>query len=36
MDVVCLECNYKRGSPLILPFHYKMNHKDRIRKCACG
>ena len=27
----CLECDYEYGSPIYLPFHYKMKHKDKIR-----
>ena len=32
----CLECDYECGSPKYLPLHYKMKHKDKISKCACG
>ena len=31
-----LECDYECGSPSYLLFHYKMKHKDKIFKCACG
>ena len=31
-----LDYGYECGSPSYLPFYYKMKHKDKISKCACG
>ena len=36
MGIKCSVCNYEGGSPLTLPFHYKIEHKDKISKCECG
>ena len=32
----CLDCNYRCGTPHNLLFHYKIEHKDKFSKCACG
>ena len=31
----CLDCNYACGNPHNLLFHYKIEHKDKVRKCTC-
>ena len=36
MHMKFLGCNYKCGSPHTLLFHYKLEHKDKVSKCACG
>ena len=36
MGVVSFGCNYECGTPRSLLFHYKMEHKDKVSKCACG
>ena len=36
MTTKCLECNFITGSFLILSFHYKIEHKDKIDVCICG
>ena len=30
-----LGCIFECGSPLKLPFHYKITHKDKTSKCKC-
>ena len=32
----CLDCNYGCGTPHTLLFHDKIEHKDKVIKCACG
>ena len=36
MHMKCLDCNYKCRTPHTLLFHYKIEHKDKVSKCACG
>ena len=36
MHMECLDCNYGCGTPHTLLFHYKIEHKNKVRKCACG
>ena len=36
MHMKCLYCNYRCGTPHTLLFHYKIEHKDKVCKCACG
>ena len=36
MHMKCLDCNYGCGTPHTLLFHYKIEHKDKVSKCACG
>ena len=36
MNMKCLDCNYKCATPHTLLFHYKIEHKDKVSKCACG
>ena len=36
MSIKCLVSKYKCGSPLNLPIHYKIEHKDEFSKCVCG
>ena len=36
MAIKCLECIYESGSPLNLPFHYKLEHNDKSSKCVSG
>ena len=36
MHMKCLDCNYRCGTPHTLLSHYKIEHKDRVIKCACG
>ena len=36
MAIKCLECIYECGTPLNLPFHYKLEHNDKISKCVSG
>ena len=36
MSIECLDCNYNCGNPHVLLFHYKMERKDKVGKCACG
>ena len=36
MVIEYLECNYICGTPFTLAFHNKIEHKDKISKCACG
>ena len=31
-----LDWNYRCGTPHTLLFHYKIEHKDKVNKCACG
>ena len=30
MSIDCLDCNYNCGTPHILLFHYKMEHKNKV------
>ena len=32
----CLDSIYGCGTPHTLLFHYKIVHKDKVSKCACG
>ena len=36
MHMKCLECNYNCGTPHTLLFQNKIEHKDKVSKCACG
>ena len=36
MHMKCLYCNYRCGTPHTLLSHYKIEHKDKVCKCACG
>ena len=36
MHMECLACNYGCGTPHNLPFHYKLEHKDKVSNCTCG
>ena len=36
MHMKCLDFNYRCGLPHTLLFHYKIEHKDKVSKCACG
>ena len=36
MHLQCFVCNYKFGTPHTLLFQYKIEHKDKVSKCACG
>ena len=36
MHMKCLDCNYGYATPHTLLFHYKIEHKDKVSKCACG
>ena len=36
MNIDCIECDYNCGTPHIEFFHYKIEHKDNVIKCACG
>ena len=35
MNMKCLDCDYGCGTLRSLLFHYKVEHKDKVSKCAC-
>ena len=36
MHMKYLDCNYRCGTTHTLLFHYRMEHKDKFSRCACG
>ena len=36
MVIECLKWKYNCGTPFVLAFYYKIEHKNKISECACG